>query len=175
MSQGTIVLWECLDRLVGEATTDNQKALNDFLENVEMVEKHLAMVFHRFLEKPKRLNIWLNERAVEPWNPFMSDAKATQILPLEILTLNREIVQVQPYILPHHSKIDSDSYNKAAGINGWNAQQGFYIYRNERLLVAGDWLGLGHHKDEHCKLARIQIDLPNSMDSEWNICSDPQY
>jgi len=170
MSHGTTVLWECMDRIVGEAKTDDQKAQDDFLETVEVVENHLAMVFHRFLEKRDRLKIWLNHRLVEPWNPFLPDAQATQILPLEPLAFKGATVRVQPYVLPHHSKIDSDTYNKAAGTNGWNAQQGFYVYRNERLLVAGDWLGLGgYRKDEHCKLARIQVDLPNSMDSDWNI------
>lgn len=170
MPYGTIVLWECLDRIVGEAKTDDQKAHDDFLETVEVVENHLAMVFHRFLEKRDRLKIWINHRLIKPWNPFLPDTQATQILPLEPLIFKGETVRVQPYVLPHHSKIDSDTYNKAAGINGWNAQQGFYVYRNERLLVAGDWLGLGGYcKDEHCKLARIQVDLPNSMDSDWNI------
>jgi Histidine kinase-, DNA gyrase B-, and HSP90-like ATPase len=170
MPCGTIVLWECLDRIVGAVKTDDQKAQDDFLEMVEVVENHLAMVFHRFLEKRDRLKIWINHHSIEPWNPFLPDAQATQILPLEPLTFKGETVRVQPYVLPHHSKIDSDTYNKAAGLNGWNAQQGFYVYRNERLLVAGDWLGLGsYRKDEHCKLARIQVDLPNSMDSDWNI------
>lgn len=170
MPCGTIVLWECLDRIVGTAKTDDQKAQADFLETVEVVENHLAMVFHRFLEKRDRLKIWINHHLIESWNPFLPDAQATQILPLEPLTFKGETVQVQPYVLPHHSKIDSDTYDKAAGTNGWNAQQGFYVYRNERLLVAGDWLGLGgYRKDEHCKLARIQVDLPNSMDSDWNI------
>ncbi len=169
MSHGTIVLWECLDRIVGNAKTDDQKAEDDFLEMIEIVENHLAMVFHRFLEKRDRLKLWINQHPVKPWNPFLLDAQATQILPLEPLTFKGKTVQVQPYVLPHHSKIDSDTYNKSAGTNGWNAQQGFYVYRNERLLVAGDWLSLGYTKDEHCKLARIQIDLPNSMDSDWNI------
>jgi Histidine kinase-, DNA gyrase B-, and HSP90-like ATPase len=169
MEQGTIVLWECLDRIVGEVKVDNQKAQDDFLESVEGVEKHLGVVFHRFLEKRDRLKIWINNRRVKPWNPFLTDASATQILPLELLTVRGESVQVQPYVLPHHSKIDAESYEKAGGINGWLDQQGFYVYRNERLLVAGSWLGLGYQKDEHCKLARIQIDLPNSMDGEWQI------
>lgn len=169
MPYGTIVLWECLDRLVGKAKTDDQKAQDNFLETVEVVENHLAMVFHRFLEKRDRLKIWINHHPIEPWNPFLLDAPATQILPLEPLIFKGETVKVQPYVLPHHSKIHPDTYNKAAGINGWNAQQGFYVYRNERLLVAGDWLSLGYSKDDHCKLARIQIDLPNSMDSDWNI------
>jgi hypothetical protein len=169
-SCGTSILWECLDRVVGEAKVDNQKAQDDFLEAVEVVENHLSIVFHRFLEKRDRLKLWINQHPVQPWNPFLPNAQATQILPLEPLTFKGETMWVQPYVLPHHSKIDLDTYNKAAGLNGWNAQQGFYVYRNERLLVAGDWLGLGgYRKDEHCKLARIQVDLPNSMDSEWNI------
>jgi len=170
MPYGTIVLWECLDRIVGEVKTDDQKAQDNFLETVEVVENHLAMVFHRFLEKHNRLKLWINHHSVKPWNPFLPDAQATQVLPLEPLTFKGETVRVQPYILPHHSKIDPDTYNNTAGLNGWNAQQGFYVYRNERLLVAGDWLSLGGYcKDEHCKLARIQVDLPNSMDSDWNI------
>ncbi len=169
MEHGTIVLWECLDRIVGDAKVENQKAQDDFLESVEDVEKHLGVVFHRFLEKRDRLKIWINNRSVEPWDPFLTNASATQVLPLEPLVLKGKLVEVQPYILPHHSKIDAESYAKADGMNGWLAQQGFYVYRNERLLVAGDWLGLGYHKDEHCKLARIRIDLPNSMDGEWQI------
>jgi hypothetical protein len=166
---GTIVLWECLDRIVGEVKTDDPKAQDSFLETVEVVENHLAMVFHRFLEKRNCLKIWINNHSIKPWNPFLLDAQATQFLPLELLTFKGVMIEIQPYVLPHHSKIDPDTYNKAAGLNGWNSQQGFYVYRNERLLVAGDWLSLGYQKDEHCKLARIQVDLPNSMDSEWNI------
>lgn len=169
MTHGTIVLWECLDRVVGEANVNDQKAHNEFLEAIEIVEQHLAMVFHRFLEQRQFLNIWINQHPVTPWNPFLLVAQATQILPVEILSFNGGNIYIQPYILPHHSKIDMDTYKNASGMNGWTAQQGFYVYRNSRLLVAGDWLGLGYQSDEHCKLARIQIDLPNSMDNDWNI------
>src|SRR6185437_544297 len=57
---------------------------------------------------------------------------------------------------------------QAEGPKGWNAQQGFYIYRNERMLVGGDWLGM-FRKEEHYKLARIMIDIPNTLDVEWQI------
>ena len=149
MIHGTIILWKCLDRVVGEAKTNDQKAQDDFFETIEVVENHLAMVFHRFLEKRDRFKIWIGQHPIEPWNPFLPDAQTTQFLPVELLTFKDEIVTVQPYVLPHHSKITPDTYKKAAGVNGWNAQQGFYVYRNERLLVAGDWLGLGYHKNEH--------------------------
>ena len=57
-----------------------------------------------------------------------------------------------------------------AGLRGWNAHQGFYIYRNFRLLVPGDWLGIKKwRQEEHYKLARIRVDLPNALDQEWEI------
>ncbi|MCV5233625.1 hypothetical protein OFC56_41330, partial [Escherichia coli] len=62
---------------------------------------------------------------------------------------------------------------QAQGPAGWTAQQGFYVYRNERLLVAGNWLGLGNPrawtKDETHRLARIRLDIPNDADIDWKI------
>ena len=71
-------------------------------------------------------------------------------------------------MLPHKSKMTNDKFRESEGPKGWNEQQGFYIYRNDRLLLAGDWLGM-YRKEEHYKLARIEINLPNSLDSEWQI------
>ena len=74
-----------------------------------------------------------------------------------------------PIVLPHHSKFKtSDQFSEAAGPFGWNRHQGFYIYRNKRLLVAGTWLGF-YIQEDHYKLARIMIDIPNSMDGDWKI------
>ena len=78
-------------------------------------------------------------------------------------------ITVTPYVLPHHSRLSGEKHRAAAGPAGWNAQQGFYVYRNRRLLLPGDWLGLGFLKEEHYKLARIRVDLPNSSDHEWDI------
>jgi hypothetical protein len=91
---------------------------------------------------------------------------ATQGFPEEPL-YNGNVI-VKGYVLPHKSKISEDEFKEAEGPKGWNEQQGFYIYRNERLLVAGDWLGM-FRKEEHYKLARIEINLPNNLDSEWQI------
>jgi hypothetical protein len=168
-TSGTIVLWECLDRVVGEASTDDNQAHDRFLEHVDGVKTHLGMVFHRFLEGRASLVIWINGRKIEPWDPFLKGDSATQSLPPEGLSFKKEQVKIRPYVLPHHSKIDQTTHDRAAGPRGWNAHQGFYVYRKKRLLVAGDWLGLGIKKEEHHKLARIQVDLPNSMDSDWEL------
>jgi hypothetical protein len=127
------------------------------------------MVFHRLLRGQGFVSISVNEQAVEPWDPYLSDEDATQRLASEELSSTESQIVVEPYILPHHTRLSQEKHSKAGGPAGWNAQQGFYVYRNRRLLLPGDWLGLGYRKEEHYKLARISIDLPNNMDQEWKI------
>jgi hypothetical protein len=166
---GTIVFWEKMDRIVGNTKADDNAAYKRFLEAIDKVKKHLSMVFHRFLDKPSQLKMWINGSPIEAWDPFLTSEKATQELPSEKLFCNGHQLIVTPYVLPHKSKISDKTHASGSGPSGWNAQQGFYVYRNERLLVSGDWLGLGFQKEEHYKLARIMVDLPNAMDSAWQI------
>lgn len=165
LNSGTIVIWNELDRLVKDFKKDDENALDKFLQTMMHVKKHLAMVFHRFIENGK-IKVIYQERPIEAWNPFMPYGLATQGFPEEPL-FNGKVV-VKGYVLPHKSKLSDDKFKEAEGPKGWNEQQGFYIYRNERLLLAGDWLGM-FRKEEHYKLARIEINLPNSLDSEWQI------
>lgn len=162
---GTIVLWNDIDRLVKNFHTDDAKALDKFLVVMEQVKNHLSMVFHRFIESGS-IKIWFQGRQIKAWNPFLISESATQIFPDEYLNSGKVIVK--GFVLPHKSKISEETYKEAEGPKGWGEQQGFYVYRNERLLLSGDWLGL-YRKEEHYKLARIQIDLPNTLDSEWQI------
>ena len=169
LKHGTLVVWEKLDRLVGNAGVDDSRARGQFLGSLVSLEQHLGMVFHRFMSGRNHITIWLNGREVEPWDPFLSDDTATQRLASETLGDPDAPIAITPYVLPHHSRLSTEKHRVAGGPAGWNAQQGFYIYRNRRLILPGDWLGLGFQKEEHYKLARIQVDLPNSFDHEWDI------
>jgi hypothetical protein len=46
--------------------------------------------------------------------------------------------------------------------------QGFYLYRERRLIIHGTWFGLAR-QTELTKLARISIDIPTELDTEWQI------
>jgi len=164
---GTAVLLKSLDRLVGAAEVEDERAKSHFLRLSEAVERHLAIVFHRFLEAG--LTIEVNERPLQAWDPFLASDPATQVLQTERLRFDGEHVEVAPYVLPHHSRLSTEAHRAAAGTRGWNQHQGFYVYRARRLLVAGDWLGLPFQKEEHYKLARIRVDLSNAMDRQWQI------
>lgn len=162
---GTIVVWNDLDRLVKNLKEGDKSSLAKFLLIMEQVKKHLAMVFHRFIEK-NQIKIHFQQRLIEPWNPFLIDDPATQKFPEEPLQNNK--VRIRGFVLPHKSKLTEEEFRKAEGPGGWNDQQGFYIYRSERLLLAGEWLGM-FRKEEHYKLARIMVDLPNSLDAQWQL------
>ena len=168
-ARGTIVIWTQLDRIVGDADVDDADSHDLFLRVADRVHQHLAMTFHRFLEGPRRLRFTINGSAVTGWDPFMTKEPATQYFPAEPLTVNGQRITVRPYVLPHRSKLSTTAQRDGAGMKGWNGQQGFYVYRNNRILVAGDWLGLGFQKEEHCKLARIALDITNASDEAWQI------
>ena len=136
---GTLVLWENLDRIMTSGFT-----CRNFLDLIDLIERHLAMVFHRYLEGSNpRLKIYLNNRPVAPWNPFFVDHPATWSSPVSKVPYDGLVFEIQGHVLPHKDKLDLKEHDIFAGPDGWTAQQGFYVYRNERLLVAGSWLGLG--------------------------------
>lgn len=167
---GTAVVWELMDRVVGDADVQSEENHRRFLDHAEDARRHIGMVFHRFLENPRTLKIFINNQRIEAWDPFLGAETATQQLIEEAHALFGEKIIIRPYVLPHFSKISEEIYQRAEGPRGWNAQQGFYVYRNQRLIAAGDWLNLhGLRKEEHFKLARILLDIPNSMDSAWEI------
>ena len=165
MESGTSIIWYELDRLLRNAAKNDNDTLNKFMELMEIVKEHLAMVFHRFIEQG-RVNIHFQGRTLNAWDPYLRKENGIQPQPIE--PLQNDQIAIQGYILPHKSKLSEKVFLSASGPKGWNEQQGFYIYRNDRLLVAGDWLGM-FRKEEHYKLARIMIDLPNTLDNEWQI------
>lgn len=167
---GTMVLWETMDRVVTAGYTSD-----DFHDLIDTVEAHLAMVFHRLLQGPRpKLKLLLNGRAVEPWDPFMTGHPAKPwTSPQANHLTDYGAVIVQAHVLPHRDKLTATESDTNAGPAGWTAQQGFYVYRNERLLVAGGWLGLGNsrawNREEAHRLARIRLDIPNTADADWKI------
>lgn len=176
LRHGTTVLWEKMDKIVSSTwLVNNTKDEYRFIDLKLKVKEHIAMVFHRFLEGSNpRLKLYIDGSKVEPWDPFCEFYTATERTPDEIIPFGNDAVYIKGFILPHKDKLTEDEYNRCKGPKGWNGQQGFYIYRNKRLLVSGSWLGLGDSnrpwtKEEQYKLARIRIDIPNTLDADWNI------
>lgn len=169
---GTVILWEKLDRIVPTQFIDEEVYQSAFLDFAKGVEKHISLVFSGYMEGENKIDFYINGNPIELWDPFMSENGYTSSLPVEYLYVdgdaNKEVI-VQSYILPHRSKLTDEEYKYGEGINGWNEQQGFYVYRNNRLIVAGEWLLPKLQKKEQYKLARIRVDINNNLDTEWKI------
>lgn len=167
---GTLVVWRDLDRLLEDET--GQKRDEIVNEKLAVVERHLSLVFHRFLagdvKGRKKLAIRINGHPIAPFDPFCRRNAATQVLPEETVWVDDVAVSMQPYVLPHHSRLSATEYDYYQDRSDFISNQGAYVYRNGRLMAWGDWFRLVP-KGEATKLARVQIDFPNSLDEAWTI------
>lgn len=163
---GTIVVIDKLDRFM-RAGTEQPIQLKSFLEKVRRVKNHLSFVYHSLLEKNK-FTLSLNEQLIYHWDPFLKDNDYTIKYRTQRLKQDNINFYVTAFVLPHSSHLNQIEFKSAGGPKGWRDQQGFYIYRENRLLYSGDWLGL-FPKDAPSQLARIRIDIPNIADDSWQV------
>lgn len=169
-AHGTCVVWSRCDRL----SDDGALTEDAFNASIVHAKARLALTYHRFLEgkvRGRRLTIHFNGQEIEPLDPFHTSHNATQELPGDELTLDGKRVVIRPFVLPHYSKLGLIEYDKLGGEEGYIRNQGFYVYRGERLIISGTWFRLVKH-GELSQLVRIAVDIPNSLDSIWKISVD---
>lgn len=167
LDHGTLVLWEDFDRLTADGTPLDRALGN----RVDLARDHLALVFHRFLNPApgqQPISISINRNPLRAIDPFLSAHKATQALPVEEFEVEQDKVTVRPFILPHISKLRAADLELAGGEEGLRRNQGFYIYRNRRLISWGSWFRLVR-QEELTKLARVQVDISNRLDHLWQL------
>lgn len=162
LDHGTYLLLQNFDRI--SASTQNlSNTLNSYMS--ETID-HLALIFHRFIDKG--LQIFVNNNLIEGIDPFLRKHSATQPLKEIPITTDGHQIRVRPYILPHINKLSNEDIKKVGGREDLKNNQGFYIYRNERLIIYGTWFRL-YRKEELTKLARVMVDIPKELDYMWSI------
>lgn len=162
MNSGTLVQWENFDR-IQESTSDLQDELSELMNN--SIE-HISLIFHRFIDEG--LKILVNFETILPKDPFLVRHSGTQELQSKKVRIDGETIQLYPYVIPHSSKMTASDKRKIGKVTEQYKSQGFYLYRNKRLIVWGDYLGLAK-KTELGKNVRIRVDIPNSLDYLWEI------
>lgn len=174
--QGTVVIWEKLDRVVPAKNSTGGWARRRFETLAEKASEHLAMVFHRFLSGEAdsgTVAITVNGSKVLPWDPFARKEKATIELSEEIFEIQHGdaagLVQLRRFVLPGRDQFSShNEFERLSGPLKWNRQQGLYTYRADRLIQWGGWAGV-RGIDEHTKLARASVDFDTDLDAAFNI------
>lgn len=163
---GTLVVWQKLDRLkAGEINFELSLG-----RKMDRVRNHLSLIYHRYLAGESgitKLKLSINGEKIKGIDPFLTE-KSVQAMDDETLVIQGNKILVRPYILPHISKLTSDEIKMLGGKDGLRKQQGFYVYRNKRLLVWGTWFRMMRQGDLS-KLARIRVDIPNTLDDLWTL------
>ena len=170
---GTLVIWDDIDKL-----PTNARGLRVTLRAIQRrLQLHLGLYFHRFLEDGK-VRLFLDQQEagssqqpfsveIKPLDPFGYSCSGSTDFPKTYTADIRGVgrLEMNAHIWPPNS--DAAEYklgNRAA------ARQGFYFYRNDRLIQAGGWNGLVQSDTEpHSSLARVAIDLPADYDALFGL------
>lgn len=167
-SSGTVVFWQDFDRL-HDSARDERQEFNKLLSDSQ---SHLELVFHRFLSGEiglRKIEISVNARQLEPNDPFLSKKNPKVVEPI-VIPQGEGIddIVIIPHKLVHPKNLTQDEIKRLQVKGTLMHTQGFYVYRNRRLLIWGTWFRLAHKLDK-TKLSRIQVDIPNSLDQLWSL------
>ena len=167
---GTIVIWEDFD-IIRESSGN---VYAELMEHQSETSDYLSLIFHRYLNKAgaNRLTIRINEYTLKGLDPFLENhPKTTSRLPFPVVIKDKfgeeQKMAVQVFVLPFQKDLSPEDKKNSGGIENYRSKQGFYIYRNERLIIWGTWFG--RQRDELTKYARIRVDIPNTLDEIWGI------
>lgn len=161
---GTLVLWQSLDYLRAGAR-DVTQWMDRLLVDLRL---HVGLVFQRYLEGRQAVTIRVNGTAVAPIDPFLERNPKTQVAPVENVVIEGETVTVEAFTLPHVSALSAKDRRREDLGPRMREFQGFYVYRNRRLISAGGWFGLSK-QDELSKQTRVRVDIPPSLDHHWQL------
>lgn len=165
-TSGTLVVWDRLTRL---AVGGGDEDLDAFLSTeVARIEGHLGLVFHRFLSegaltialtvKHERRSLAL-PRTIKPRDPFDYPRTGAEGWPrnLQAELPGVGTLPMEAHIWPFGSLADGYLLGAKSGL----PFQGFYFYRNNRIIQAGKWNGVVRNDQESdLALARVAVELP---------------
>ena len=159
---GTLVVWTKFDKI-----EDSAKSFEDSFRNVvSEAKRHVELVFHRFYDS---LTIRFNNKKIERRDPFLLGSHGRQQTGRTTeINIDGSVITVTPYTLPFAASLTSEEKQLLGNPKSIYDEQGFYLYRNKRLISWGNWMRMGI-RSELNKLARIQIDIPSSLDAVWTL------
>lgn len=168
-SPNTIISWKGLYKYENSDTiSHNRDHLNS---DITEIGYYLGLVFHRFMErKSSPLKIRINNRILEPFDPFPSDQIRLRALEPAHKELGKGSIKIQGYVLPHSSIKEADQGNCPWTLPNKSLMdmEGVYVYRADRLIIYGGWIDI-IKKIPRLQLARMKMDIGNGTDSVFQL------
>ena len=177
----TMVLLEDMKAAQGRIVSMDSNSSVSLNKEIKRIEAHLGLTFERVLNSKHlgHVELSFNGRLVKPINPFMEwedDPRyGTVTNPLKPISFEhakgRVTARVKGYIIPHTKQFGDTSRCKKVNQGYWKANhmQGFYIYRNDRLIQYGNWSQMLGTMDEHNKLSKVAIEIPSGSEAIFGL------
>lgn len=178
----TMVLLEDMKAAQGRILSMDSNSSVSLNKEIKRIEVHLGLTFERVLNSKHlgHVKLRFNGRPVIPINPFMDwendPIYGTVTNPIKPISFNGPkgnpvTARVQGYIIPHTKQFGDVSRCKKVNSGYWKANhmQGFYIYRNDRLIQYGDWSQMLGTMDEHNKLSKVAIEIPSGSEAIFGL------
>jgi hypothetical protein len=167
---GTLVCWDNIDR-IRDGEDDSFNVSTKVLgQKRRRLREHLSMIFHRFIENDKP-NIFLDGEKITPWNPFVpNESTETYIKKTFSVSIpgsrKKHKILLAAHVLPNMYEFSTEEARKKAKLQA--NLQGFYVYREDRIIIAGDWLQM-FAEEQHMALFRAEISFPRELDELYNL------
>ena len=167
LESGTLVIWQNLSRYNPEDSShqDNEKKLNS---DIVDLKKHLSHFFHRFMSGKNKISFYVNGDLLKPYNPFLEGEDGYQEGDEEKHRVSGGQLHFKYHIIPHVSKMTQTQLDNLGGQQEVMSKQGLYVYRSDRLIIEGKWMGINPKTVSH-GLVRIEVNIPTSLDKAWSI------
>lgn len=174
---GTLVLWENIDRLFQREYSTIGAARNALKRYVSTLKDHIALVYQRFLDprdtREHNVTIWLNDEEIRPFDPFCTSEEKTVLLQsLDDLEVESDDggdtahMVLRAYLLPRKDEFSTKEAASASRLG--NDTQGFYVYRENRLIHSGDWMGM-FKTEPHLSLLRVEFSFDHKADEYFHV------
>lgn len=163
-SSGTQLIWEKIPKFFIKDHTSLESEIA--LSMVEL-SKYISLHFHKFMQGAQKISISVQNRELKPLDPFLKGVSGSQDGPSEPIRTKKGKVTVNTHILPHPGRIPKAIIDAHGGVDEIYKNQGLYIYRADRLIIAGGWMGISN-TNILGNLARVEINIPASLDDEWS-------
>ncbi|MCG3040452.1 ATP-binding protein [Streptomyces sp. S1A] len=168
---GTIVRWDHVRAFETVAPGQSEQFLSKAIAQLGI---HLGLYLHRFLSNGLKLDIavWdvstgeeVDHNSVDPLDPFGYKVPGKAGYPKKFTAPVEGVGQVtlEAHIWPAKSNLAG--FRQIGSIQD---RQGFYFYRNDRLVQAGGWSNL-RSPEGHLVLARIAVDLPSTPNEVFSL------
>lgn len=172
---GTLVVWDKIDRLLKDyddpVGASARKALR---KTVDSFRAHASSVYQRFLDaddgRARNVEMTLNGEPVPAWDPFCEKVDGTELVAEKKVEVEYDggeaTFSLRAFVLPRREEFPDTATADEARLA--TKTQGVYVYRENRQIHAGDWMGM-FSLEPHMSLLRVELSFDHGLDDAFHV------